>query len=146
DGILKGAEGASTIKILSPERLLRSEFSQLGGAIPLAATGASIAFGAASAATAVPERRMSLVSFELGKQEYAFPLERVREIIPLPDQVSEVARSETAVLGVVTLRDRLLPLVSLRALLGLPIRGDQDEPAKVVILPMGHGAVGVVAD
>ena len=49
---------------------------------------------------------MSLVSFELGKQEYALPLERVREIIPLPDQVSEVARSETAVLGVVTLRDR----------------------------------------
>jgi purine-binding chemotaxis protein CheW len=57
-----------------------------------------------------------LVSFDLGGQEYALPLDRVREIIPLPDQVSEVPRSETAVLGVVTLRDRLLPLVSLRAL------------------------------
>ena len=63
---------------------------------------------------------MSLVSFELGSQEYALPLDRVREIIPLPEQVSQVPRPETAVLGVVTLRDRLLPLVSLRALLGLP--------------------------
>ena len=56
-------------------------------------------------------------------QEYALPLDRVREIMPVPEHVSEIAGSETAVLGVVTLRDRLLPLVSLRALLGLPRRG-----------------------
>jgi purine-binding chemotaxis protein CheW len=50
------------------------------------------------------------------------------------------------VLGVVTLRDRLLPLVSLRALLGLPADGKREDPGKVVVLPMGSGAVGVVAD
>ena len=55
-------------------------------------------------------------------------LDSVREIIQLPDQVSEVARSETAVLGVVTLRGRLLPLVSLRALLGLPLDSGRDGP------------------
>jgi purine-binding chemotaxis protein CheW len=146
DGIIKGAEGAGTIKILNPERLLRSEFGQLGAPLRRAATDASVSIGTTSAALAATERRVSLVSFELGKQEYAFPLERVREIIQLPDQVSEVARSETAVLGVVTLRDRLLPLVSLRALLGLPVESGRDEPGKVVVLPMGHGAVGVVAD
>ena len=53
---------------------------------------------------------------------------------------------ETVVLGVVTLRDRLLPLVSLRALLGLPADGGREDPGKVVVLPMGSGAVGVVAD
>ena len=92
------------------------------------------------------EHRVSLVSFELGGQEYALPLDRVQEIIQLPDRISEVARSETAVLGVVTLRDRLLPLVSLRALLGLPADSEREEPGKVVVLPMGGGAVGVVAD
>ena len=30
DGVIKGAEGESTIKILNPQRLLRDEFSQLG--------------------------------------------------------------------------------------------------------------------
>ena len=49
-------------------------------------------------------------------------------------------------LGVVTLRDRLLPLVSLRALLGLPADSGREDPGKVVVLPMGSGAVGVVAD
>ena len=87
-----------------------------------------------------------MVSFELGAQEYALPLDRVREIIPLPDQVSEIPRSETAVLGVVTLRDRLLPLVSLRALLGLPSDPHRGERGKVVVLSMGSGAVGMVAD
>jgi purine-binding chemotaxis protein CheW len=70
----------------------------------------------------------------------------VREIIPLPDHVSEVPRSETAVLGVVTLRERLLPLVSLRTLLGLPSDPHREERGKVVVLSMGSGAVGMVAD
>jgi purine-binding chemotaxis protein CheW len=145
DGIIKGAEGASTIKILNPERLLRGEFSQLGAPIQRATT-ASVSVSRAAPAKAVPERRVSLVSFEIGQQEYALPLERVREIIPLPSHISEVARSDTAVLGVVTLRDRLLPLVSLRALLGLPLESGQDGPGKVVVLPMGQGAVGMVTD
>ena len=57
-----------------------------------------------------------------------------------------MARSETAVLGVVTLRDRLLPLVSLRALLGLPRDAHANSAARCVVLSMGQGAVGVVAD
>jgi purine-binding chemotaxis protein CheW len=70
----------------------------------------------------------------------------VREIIPLPAQVSELPRPATAVLGVVTLRDRLLSLVSLRTLLGLPL-GDQHGPrGKVVVMSMGEGTVGIVID
>ena len=49
-------------------------------------------------------------------------------------------------LGVITLRDRLLPLVSLRALLGLPVEGQLEQRGKVVVVSMGDGVVGVVAD
>ena len=143
DGVIKGAEGESTVKILNATRILGDEFSQLGVAGQRTSGAASI-----SAVSAVPavNRKVSLVSFELGGQEYALPLDRVQEIIQLPEQISEVARSETAVLGVVTLRDRLLPLVSLRTLLGLPPDSGREESGKVVVLPMGGGAVGVVAD
>ena len=145
DGVVKGAEGESTIKILNPQRLLGDTFARLGASGPRAATQLSVP--AATLAPAAAEAdHVSLVSFELGAQEYALPLDRVREIIPLPDQVSEIPRSETAVLGVVTLRDRLLPLVSLRALLGLPSDPHREERGKVVVLSMGSGAVGMVAD
>ena len=145
DGVVKGAEGESTIKILNPQRLLGDTFARLGASGPRAATQLSIP-AATSAPAAAEADHVSLVSFELGAQEYALPLDRVREIIPLPDQVSEIPRSETAVLGVVTLRDRLLPLVSLRALLGLPSDPHREERGKVVVLSMGSGAVGMVAD
>ena len=145
DGIIRGAEGESTIKVLNPQRLLRDEFSRLGFSSDRGLVGVSVS-AATAAAPAVIDQWVSLVSFDLGKQEYALPLDRVREIIQLPDHISEVPRAETAVLGVVTLRDKLLPLVSLRALLGLPANSGRDEPAKVVVLSMGNGAVGVIAD
>ena len=146
DGVVKGAEGDSSIKILNPQRLLRDEFARLGISGPRGVTPSAIPAAASAPAAAEPQQQVSLVSFDLGGQEYALPLDRVREIIPLPDQVSEVPRSETAVLGVVTLRDRLLPLVSLRALLGLPSDDQREGRGKVVVLSMGSGAVGMVAD
>jgi purine-binding chemotaxis protein CheW len=144
-GVVKGADGASTIKILNPQRMLRDEFSQLGVSGPRAATRVSNSSPAPKPA-APEQQQVSLLSFDLGQQEYALPLERVREIIPLPERISEIARAETAVLGVVTLRDRLLPLVSLHALLGLSHDTDREERGKVVVLSMGNGAIGMVAD
>jgi purine-binding chemotaxis protein CheW len=146
DGAVKGAEGAGTIKILNPRRLLREEFAQLGVSGPRSASRVSISAARSGETAEKPRQQVSLVSFDLGRQEYALPLERVREIIPLPEQLSELARSETAVLGVVTLRDRLLPLVSLRALLGLPSDLHRDQRGKVVVLSIGNNSVGMVAD
>ena len=145
DGIVKGAEGESTIKVLNPQRLLRREYEQLASTKRRAAPGLQGAAVTAAAPGADTSRKVSLLSFDLGEQEYALPLDRVQEIIQLPQHVAEVARSETAILGVVTLRERLLPLVSLRALLGLPPVGGQAR-GKVVVVPMGRGAVGVVTD
>jgi purine-binding chemotaxis protein CheW len=145
DGVVKGEDGGDTIKILNPRRLLGDEFSSLGAAEPRSLVKSSIAAGA-PAATAAQQHQVSLVSFDLEQQEYALPINRVREIIPLPDQLSKVPRPETAVLGVVTLRDRLLPIISMRALLGLPSHGEDEESRKVIVLSMGAGSIGLVAD
>ena len=144
-GVVKGAEGESTIKILNPQRLLRGEFDQLALGLARAAAGA-IAGGGRTRATAADTAAQSFAAeLRPRAQEYALPLDRVREIIQLPAAVAEVARSETAMLGVVTLRDRLLPLVSLRALLGLPPR-HWSRARQGRRRSDGHGGVGVVTD
>jgi purine-binding chemotaxis protein CheW len=143
DGVVKGLEGAGTIKILNPAPLLRRTFERI--AAPAAAPSVAIPSGPVRTA-AEAERRTALVSFDLGAQEYALPLDRVREIVQVPGAVAAIAGSEAAVLGVVTLRDRLLPLVSLRALLGLPQREGGDADGKVIVVSIGNGSVGVVAD
>ena len=84
DGVVKGAEGDSTIKMSNPQRLLRDEFAALGASAPRAATGRLGFARGPAAAEPQPQRQVSLVSFDLGAQEYALPLDRVREIIPLP--------------------------------------------------------------
>ena len=144
EGIIKGAEGQSTIKVLSPSRLLSGQFAQLGVSATRAATRPSVAVARLDAAPTQP--LVSLLSFFLGQQEYALPLSRVLEIIPLPDHISELPRPETAVLGVTTLRERLLPIVSLHALLGLPLASQQQQRGKIIVVSLGDGAVGVVAD
>jgi len=143
DGVVKGGEGKSPIKVLNASRVLRGQFMRLGVAATSAGSAAPLAVGH----SAKPARdSISLLSFDLDEQEYALPLDRVREIIPLPDHIVDVPRPETAVLGVVTLRDHLLPLVSLRVLLGFAADQLGRQRGKVVVMSVGHGAIGLVVD
>jgi purine-binding chemotaxis protein CheW len=146
DGVVRGAEGEDTVKVFNTLRLLRDEFATLGVAGGRGATRVSVPAIVASPAAGESRHLSSFVSFALGEQEYALPLDHVREIIPLPDHVAEVPRSETAVVGVVTLRDCLLPVVSLRVLLGLPSDRPRNGRGKVVVVSLGHGSVGLMVD
>src|SRR5580692_3626788 len=59
-----------------------------------------------------------MVGFAVADQEYALSLEIVQEIVTAPSLLATVPHSETLVLGVAMLRNSLLPLLSLRGLLG----------------------------
>lgn len=87
-----------------------------------------------------------LVTFEVSGQEFALPLAAVQEILPAPAEVTAVAHAEAVVLGITAVRDRLLPLLSLRALLGFTAAATGDERRKVVVLKIGDSRVGLVAD
>lgn len=145
DGVVQGVEGADTTKVINPERVLEGQFDRIGITASPNPAKTSVTSGL-QAETAKEQPQTALVSFDLGTQEYALPLERVREIVPLPENVSDFAGSENVVLGVVTSRDRLLPLVSLSALLGLTVRGERQKIGKVIVVSMGNSSVGIVAE
>ena len=91
--------------------------------------------------------RQKLVTFDVAGQEFAFGLEAVREIVPAPDSLTGIPRSEALVLGVMAYRDTLLPLLSLRGLLGFGAAADDDRGReKVVVTVVGGVLVGLVAD
>jgi len=69
----------------------------------------------------------------------------VQEIVQVPETVIHVPHSESHVLGVMTLRNRLLPLVRLRRIFGLP-DSDLDEKSRIVVLTLNGASVGVVVD
>lgn len=86
-----------------------------------------------------------LVSFRLDGQEYGIAIADVREIVHSPDRIMPVPGADGHVLGLMTLRNRLLPLVDLRRLLGLDAR-PLDEKSRIVVLKMGEESVGLVVD
>ncbi|WP_207477483.1 chemotaxis protein CheW [Arenibaculum pallidiluteum] len=142
-GILRGSRHGSATLIVDLDRLLGRVFTA-------AARRTSTAIPARQAAeraltTTVSHERV-LVSFVSDGEEYAVPITAVREIVALPATVSRVPHAQDHVLGVVTLRDRLVPLVSARALLGLP-PAPAGSGGKVLVLSVEDQAlVGLVVD
>lgn len=88
---------------------------------------------------------IGLLGFELAGQSYALPLEYVREVMALPPGIVSMPRLDDALVGVVAYRGGLLPLASLRALLGLA-PADADAFGRVVVTGIGDSLVGLVVD
>lgn len=84
-----------------------------------------------------------LVIFTLGEEQYGVPITSVQEIIrhtpprPMPE-------SPAGVEGVINLRGRLIPVLSLAERLGVYAETPQD--AKVVIIELEDSTVGIVVD
>ncbi|WP_042695112.1 chemotaxis protein CheW [Azospirillum sp. B506] len=86
--------------------------------------------------------RQALLVFEVAGQEFALPVNRVREVLPAPREVARMARAKAHLLGVMAVRDRLLPLVGLRALFGLDGAGGPAAGRRVVVVRSGSGPLG----
>ncbi len=129
----------SALRMLDLDGLLRRAFARGVGQQRAAAVQASLA-----GAEIEPAAEVALLAFDLSGQTYALPLETVSEVLTLPGRLAAIAQSDDAAIGVHNLRGRLLPVVSLRRLLGL---GDQDEPAtRVVVTRIGDAVVGLAVD
>ena len=129
------------LRVLDLDGLLRRDF-----AVGLRGAGArprEITPAPAPAEAAVDEA-VALLAFDLAAQAYALPLGQVLEVLPLPTHLARVAEAEDAVIGVTTLRGRVLPIVSLRQLLGLEVRAAATD--RVVAIRIGPAVVGLVVD
>jgi purine-binding chemotaxis protein CheW len=133
--------GAHVTRILDIPELLRRGFAQ---SRPKRQSLANPTASKTLADRAVEITHQRLVTFEVAGQEYALPLEIVREIVTAPESLTFVPGSDDAVRGVMPYRDGLLPVLSLRRLLGLPSAVLSRE--KVLIVIIGAVLIGFVAD
>src|ERR1035437_5337523 len=110
--LIKDVGGHAMIMVLDFAKLIEREFSQIASISK--STGVA---GAVQASVQSEEEdssdELQLVSFDVDGQEYAIAIEDVQEIVQVPEAVIHVPRSDSHVLGVMTLRSRLLPLVNL---------------------------------
>lgn len=96
--------------------------------------------------TAAEARHIALMCFTVAGQDFALSLASIREVVTLPEGIAVVQQTDSAMLGVTSLRGQLLPLVSLGALLGLRASGQDGERSRVVVARIGNGLVGLAVD
>ena len=150
-GVVQERDGEGMVFLLDPGAVLTKGSGGWGDDTGGTAGAGSAVQGAAARAegSGQAEPETQLVGVRLEDQEYALPVEHVEEIVRAPANISEVPRSEAHVLGLMQLRERPLPLVGLRELLGLPPKTPTPED-RVVVVGLGgeghHATVGLVVD
>jgi len=128
-----------SVRALDLDALLKTEF-----AASRPVSGPSIPPHSVAPQVQARHAERAFLAFDLAGQAYALPIGEVEEALPLPPTMADLAQSAEAVLGVVTLRDRLLPIVSLRKLLGLPVEHRPSD--RVVVARIGTARIGLAVD
>ncbi|MFN0102764.1 MAG: chemotaxis protein CheW [Bryobacteraceae bacterium] len=88
------------------------------------------------------------LTFWLGREEFAVPVGRVREIIPC-QEITPVPQAAPYVLGVINLRGKVIPVMDLRLRLGMAAQERSARACIVVMQPdakRSRSPIGVVVD
>ena len=143
-GLIKDVGGHAMIMVLDFHKLIEQEFAQIAAVAKKSGASSGLA-ASAEADDDEASDELQLVSFEVAGQEYAMSIEDVQEIVQIPEEIIHVPHSASHVMGIMTLRNRLLPLVNLRRMFDLPSR-ENDDHSRIVVVALGSSSVGIVMD
>ena len=90
------------------------------------------------------EERMQLVSFNLGNEEYGIEVLKVREIIRMPN-ITRVPNTPHYVEGVINLRGKVIPIISLRKKFTLPA-SETDGRTRIMVMDTANELTGFIVD
>lgn len=88
--------------------------------------------------------QVRLVSFNVGKEQFAVDILRVQEINRMMS-LTQVPQSPPGVCGVINLRGRIVPVLDLRTLMGLEIP-DQSDDSRIIVAEIQGATVGFIVD
>lgn len=87
---------------------------------------------------------LQLVSFEVGKEMFAMPVERIQEIIRLTEVVS-IPKSPDFVEGVINLRGYVIPVVDLKKVFAVEAHPDRTK-MRIIVVEVENFLVGLMVD
>jgi purine-binding chemotaxis protein CheW len=91
-----------------------------------------------------PVEEIELLSFRIGGEEYALMVDDVREVLKIVP-MTMVPNAPAFILGVMSLRGKITPIVDLCKRLGLQ-PGVRDEKSRIIVVSTEEEDVGLVVD
>jgi purine-binding chemotaxis protein CheW len=98
----------------------------------------------ATAIARTGEELLQLVSFRVEDEEFGLEILRVQEIIRI-QQLTRVPASPAFIEGVINLRGRVIPVISLRSRFGLP-QVPADKQTRIVVVEVNGSVLGFMVD
>ena len=153
-GVVKNVDAQELIQLLDVFRCIRLDFKEIIKTDLLAAQESAGTLSSRTGTDAVDtqdEESLQIVSFLVDGQEYGFLIDVVEEIVRVPEGISRVPRADQSVIGIISLRDRLLPLVGMRRIFDLEEKG-LGEQDRIVVVSLRSAdssvseSVGIVVD
>lgn len=146
-GVIKNSAASSMVMVVDFKQLIEHEFAHLE---QLTNENSMLSDGLVDDSMNQEEveeesDEIQLVSFSVDRQEYAIHIDDVKEIVQMPESITSVPRSPYHILGLMNLRDQLLPLVDLRTMFALMDK-DPDEKSRVIVVTSGGYFLGIVVD
>ncbi len=97
-----------------------------------------------TAATATGPVAGTYLTFQVGAEEYGIEIFKVREIIGMLP-ITPVPGSPPEMVGVINLRGKVIPVISIRTRFGMPVA--EAHPHNVIIVVENHqGEIGIAVD
>lgn len=137
--------GSRLITLIALDQILdSSEFSQRH---LLTESGTAQAFGVGGGQDAAEAESTELpfVTFALGQESFGLNLELVEEIIEMPS-ITKVPDAPDYVMGVICLRDQVLPLLDLIRCLDVEDSDRNQHRDMVILLSLGEATLGIAVD
>lgn len=91
-----------------------------------------------------PQEMVQLVTFELGGEKYGVDVLMVREIIRMPS-ITKMPNAPQHVEGIVNLRGKVIPIVSMRKRFGL-MENDNNSHTRIIIIDVAGILTGFIVD
>lgn len=142
-GVIRDGTQQKMIMIVDMDRIIKSEFEEI-----LTDTKTQYQASAGEKTTHEEETQAEekqFVSFTVEGEEYAIGIEDIQEIVQIPERIVKVPNAESSVIGIMNLRERILPLTSLRKIFNLPDKA-LDETGRIIVLTLNSVSVGIVVD
>jgi purine-binding chemotaxis protein CheW len=140
--------GSRLITLINLDKILDSEeFGQKEAMSQNAAASAAHGWGEHTAQAEDEETdTLTFITFGLGHENFGLSLEHVEEIVELP-QITKVPDAPEYVMGVICIRDKVLPLLNLQHMFEVePAETHQQTDSMVILLTIGHAKLAAIVD
>jgi purine-binding chemotaxis protein CheW len=92
----------------------------------------------------VSDQFLQLVTFKIGREEFGIDIQKVQEINRMIE-ITKIPNTPNHVEGVVNLRGKIIPIISLRTKLGFE-EAEKDKSTRIMVVEINGNVLGFVVD